>query len=96
MAPIPDRNHGRRWLCPSFSFHIATGPRKRRSPPSMRFASSQARCLFRLIGNSAAALTAYMGFQDALSKTFDVRTRDGSLVSPEACEHETGNRCAAW
>jgi haloacetate dehalogenase len=37
----------------------------------------------RLIGNSAAALTAFLGFQGALSKTFDVNTRNGSLVSPE-------------
>lgn len=32
--------------------------------------------LFRLIANSPAALTAYAGFQGALSKTLDVKTRE--------------------
>ena len=32
--------------------------------------------LFRLIGNSPTALTAYTGFQSALSKTLDVKTRE--------------------
>ena len=32
--------------------------------------------LFRLIGNSPAALSAFAGFQGGLSKTFDVKTRE--------------------
>jgi uncharacterized peroxidase-related enzyme len=32
--------------------------------------------LFRLIGSSPAALTGFAGFQGALSKTFDVKTRE--------------------
>jgi len=37
--------------------------------------------LFRLIANSPAALAAYMGFQGALAKTLDVKTRERIAIA---------------
>jgi uncharacterized peroxidase-related enzyme len=37
--------------------------------------------LFRLIGNSPAALTAFTGFQGALSKTLDLKTRERIAIA---------------
>lgn len=46
--------------------------------------------LFRLIGNSPAALTAFSGFNGALSKTLDVKTRERialAVAQVDGCDY---------